>query len=147
MGLFKTNPEKQAKKEQAKQHRLALQAAGRTKGVMINYIGGHPNVEANSLIGISQGIEKNTLNLNGNLITVTAIEWDEKGQRSAGKAAAGAIIGGALTGGVGLIAGAAIGGKQKDNSVAIVTCTDGVIEYIVYLRADAEKYQKLVEML
>lgn len=39
-------------------------------------------------------------------------------KRSGGKAAAGAIIGGALTGGVGAIAGAAIGGRRKDDSTA-----------------------------
>jgi len=36
--------------------------------------------------------------------------------RSAGKAAAGAIVGGVLTGGFGAIAGAAVGGRKKDNS-------------------------------
>ncbi|GGE47608.1 hypothetical protein GCM10011391_27990 [Pullulanibacillus camelliae] len=41
---------------------------------------------------------------------------EEKYKRSAGKAATGAIVGGLLTGGVGAIAGAAIGGRKKDNS-------------------------------
>lgn len=41
---------------------------------------------------------------------------EEKHTRSAGKAAAGAIIGGVLTGGVGAIAGAAIGGRKKEDS-------------------------------
>lgn len=41
-------------------------------------------------------------------------------KRSGGKAAAGAIIGGALTGGVGAIAGAAIGGRRKDDSTAML---------------------------
>lgn len=41
--------------------------------------------------------------------------------RSAGKAAAGAIIGGVLTGGIGLIAGAALGGKRrKENEMKLV---------------------------
>jgi hypothetical protein len=41
--------------------------------------------------------------------------------RSAGKAAAGAIVGGILTGGIGLIAGAAIGGKRrKENQLHLI---------------------------
>ena len=41
--------------------------------------------------------------------------------RSAGKAAAGAIVGGLLTGGIGLIAGAAMGGKRrKENHLHLV---------------------------
>src|SRR5690625_1297914 len=49
---------------------------------------------------------------------------DEKHTRSAGKAAAGAIIGGALTGGVGAIAGAAIGGRKKDDSTFWIDFAD-----------------------
>lgn len=41
---------------------------------------------------------------------------EERHKRSAGKAATGAIIGGVLTGGIGAIAGAAIGGRKKDDS-------------------------------
>lgn len=41
-------------------------------------------------------------------------------KRSGGKAAAGAIVGGVLTGGVGAIAGAAIGGRRKDDSTAML---------------------------
>lgn len=41
--------------------------------------------------------------------------------RSAGKAAAGAIVGGILTGGIGLLAGAALGGRRKkDNELTLV---------------------------
>lgn len=45
-------------------------------------------------------------------------------ERSAGKAAAGAIVGGVLTGGIGAIAGAAIGGRKKDTSTAILNFID-----------------------
>lgn len=41
-------------------------------------------------------------------------------KRSGGKAATGAIVGGLLTGGVGAIAGAAIGGSRKDDSIATI---------------------------
>lgn len=49
---------------------------------------------------------------------------EEKHTRSAGKAAAGAIIGGVLTGGVGAIAGAAIGGRKKDDSTFWIDFAD-----------------------
>lgn len=44
---------------------------------------------------------------------IVSLTLDKASKRSAGKAAAGAIIGGALTGGIGLLAGAAIGGRKK----------------------------------
>jgi hypothetical protein len=50
---------------------------------------------------------------------------DEERYRSGGGAAAGAIIGGVLTGGIGLIAGAAIGGRQRNRIAFLVTFDDG----------------------
>lgn len=55
--------------------------------------------------------------------TITPI--DEEQYRSAGGAAAGAIIGGVLTGGIGLLAGAAIGGRRRKTGAYLVTFTDG----------------------
>jgi len=144
MGLFfKSKEEKQAIKE----HQAKLKAVGRTKLMFATHIAGHPNLPPNGMINIQQGIEKNTLSLSGNLITVTGIEWDESGTRSVGKAAAGAIIGGVLTGGIGAIAGAAIGGKKSDNSRAILSYKDGDFEGTIYIKADVKKYQELVQML
>lgn len=45
-------------------------------------------------------------------------------ERSAGKAAAGAIAGGLLTGGIGAVVGAAIGGRKKDTSTAVLDFID-----------------------
>lgn len=53
------------------------------------------------------------------------IPIDREAYRSAGGAAAGAIIGGLLTGGIGLIAGAAIGGRRKKEASYLVRFTDG----------------------
>ena len=50
---------------------------------------------------------------------------DEEKYRSAGGAAAGAIIGGVLTGGIGLIAGAALGGRQQGRAAFVVVFKDG----------------------
>ncbi|WP_261984804.1 hypothetical protein [Listeria booriae] len=46
--------------------------------------------------------------------------WNQGSSRSVGKAATGAVVGGILTGGLGAIAGGAIGGRKKDNSYATI---------------------------
>lgn len=136
---------KQQLKDQMQEQKAYIKA-GRTKTLRMDYLGGHPKVKAGA-VNLSQGLEENTIKINGNLITVIKIEWDEKGKRSAGKAAAGAIVGGILTGGLGTIAGAAIGGRKKDNSLAVVTFTDGPIENTMYIRCDQKEYAKLTALL
>lgn len=49
----------------------------------------------------------------------------EETYRHGGKAAAGAVVGGLLTGGVGLIAGAAIGGRRRKEGMYTIHLTDG----------------------
>lgn len=46
---------------------------------------------------------------------IISFEYRNESHRSAGKAAAGAVIGGILTGGIGLLFGAALGGRKKRN--------------------------------
>jgi len=55
------------------------------------------------------------------LAVVDADAW-----RSAGAAAAGAIIGGVLTGGIGLLAGAALGGRRRNAGVYVARFADGL---------------------
>ncbi|WP_181892983.1 hypothetical protein [Falsiruegeria mediterranea] len=50
---------------------------------------------------------------------------DEDKYRSAGGAAAGAIIGGVLTGGIGFLAGAALGGRRRKEASFLVRFADG----------------------
>lgn len=57
------------------------------------------------------------------IVSVTPIDEDK--YRSAGGAALGAIVGGVLTGGIGLIAGAAFGGRRRQRSAYLVTFNDG----------------------
>lgn len=57
------------------------------------------------------------------IAAIAAIDADQF--RSAGGAAAGAIIGGVLTGGIGLIAGAAIGGRRQKAASYLIHFTDG----------------------
>ena len=52
---------------------------------------------------------------------IIEVGLNQEKYRSAGKAATGAIIGGVLTGGIGLLAGAAIGGKRrKENQLYLL---------------------------
>jgi|GEM_PF-7091705 len=58
---------------------------------------------------------------------ILEIGYGKEAYRSGGKAAAGAIIGGFLTGGLGLIAGAAIGGRRrKEQQLHLVIMYNGI---------------------
>ncbi|MDQ0876747.1 hypothetical protein QFZ77_005406 [Paenibacillus sp. V4I3] len=120
---------------------------GSGKAVNLSYLGGHPKIKAGGEVIVAKGSNQNTLLIGSQEIEVLKLEWDEKGQRSAGKAAAGAIIGGVLTGGIGLLAGAALGGRKKDNSLAVVSFKEGVLEGNIYFRCDQKEYQKLSNLL
>lgn len=62
---------------------------------------------------------------------IVEIGLNQETYRSAGKAATGAIVGGVLTGGIGLLAGAALGGKRrKDNELQLVVNYENEICYI-----------------
>lgn len=47
--------------------------------------------------------------------------WNQDSSRSVGKTATGAIVGGVLTGGIGALAGGAIGARKKDTSYATIS--------------------------
>lgn len=72
------------------------------------------------------------------------IEWEESATRSGGKAAIGAIVG-SLAGPVGTIAGAAIGGRKKDNSKAFVYLIDEKTgeEITIHIRCDEKTYTEI----
>lgn len=79
---------------------------------------------------------------------VKNVEWEEAHIRSVGKAAAGAIVGGVLTGGIGLLAGAALGGRRKEDSTAILVLQDSAGKeskiHIKLKGADLENLQRLL---
>ncbi|WP_163409758.1 SHOCT domain-containing protein [Flavobacterium ajazii] len=57
---------------------------------------------------------------------IIEVGLNQESYRSAGKAVTGAIIGGILTGGIGLLAGAAIGGKRrKENQLTLIVNNNG----------------------
>lgn len=80
---------------------------------------------------------------------IASIEWEEKGERSGGKAAGGAIGGALLAGPLGAIAGAAIGGRKRDASTAIITMKEigSNAEYKLHVRCTAKDYGTVSEML
>lgn len=96
---------------------------------MCKYVGGHPafTKPINGLIKID--LEKKMLyygnfpDYNDIVLerkNIIDISIDEKSTMSAGKAATGAIIGGALTSGIGFLAGAAFGGRKRNDSTIYV---------------------------
>lgn len=76
------------------------------------------------------------------------IEWEESATRSAGKAAVGAIVG-SLAGPVGTIAGAAIGGRKKDNSKAFVYLINPETnaEVTIHIRCDQKIYTEISALI
>lgn len=61
------------------------------------------------------------------------ISFESQSKRSGARAATGALIGGVLTGGIGLLAGAAIGAKAKDKSEITLLFNEGGQERIMVL--------------
>jgi len=104
--------------------------------VQVQYLGGHPDAATTGLTGLESDGD-NLLLCGGSkwepFLTIPkadiiSLTLERSDTRSAGKAAAGAIIGGALTGGVGVVAGAALGGRKKDNSVIVLKVKYGAAE-------------------
>lgn len=122
------------------------------KNILIKYLGGHPEIERAQLLGLRSEGDTICLCLAAKVLVrinkadVLGIKLDRASTRSAGKAAAGAIIGGALTGGVGLLAGAAIGGRKKDDSIILLTINYGVAELEIMFEGK-EKYSRIVGLL
>lgn len=114
-----------------------LMKLGADNYMHIEYLGGHPKLKSGKVLVI-RSENANELIIDDKPITVTGLEWDEKGKRSLGGAATGAVVAGLLTGGIGAIAGAAVGGRKQDNSLAVVTCNDGIVE----LKLTLEQMQK-----
>jgi len=121
--------------------------------ITLELVAGYKDIKGKS-ITIAKGKDLHVLKfINSGLLgktveyEVAGIGWQESAKRSAGKAAAGAIIGGVLTGGIGLVAGAAIGGKRKDTSTAVITILDNGIQSSIYIRCNGKQYEALTGLL
>jgi hypothetical protein len=73
-------------------------------------------------------------------VEVIGVEWTHGTGRSAGTTAIGAIGGGLLAGGIGAIAGAALGGRKKDQSTGVLHFADGN-NLVVHM--SAKEFQQL----
>lgn len=62
------------------------------------------------------------------------VSFDAKSKRSGTRAATGALIGGVLTGGIGLLAGAAIGAQAKDKSELVLLFNEDGRERTIVLQ-------------
>lgn len=76
---------------------------------------------------------------------VHGIAWEFREERDIGKAAAGAIAGGLLTGGLGAVAGAVVGGRKQDASIAVLSVEGG--NGLVYVRCNAQEYEALQQLI
>ncbi len=106
----------------------------------VKYIIGYPGWDnkrdvtvliSNGVIRINSLSPKGDIYINAN--DITDISFDAKSKRSGTRAATGALIGGVLTGGIGLLAGAAIGATAKDKSEILLKFKEGNSEREVLL--------------
>lgn len=108
------------------------------QNVEIKYLGGHPEISGPMIVGLRKEGDDICFCFGAKVhyripaSEVTSITMDRASKRSAGKAAAGAILGGLLTGGIGLIAGAAIGGRKQDDSIIVLEMNYNGIEVELY---------------
>jgi len=79
---------------------------------------------------------------------VRSIEWQGKKESSAKGAIGGAVAGAILSGGIGAIAGAAIGGRSKDASTAVIGLEDdkGQVSEI-YVKCSGKEYETLQRLI
>lgn len=125
--------------------------------VHFTYLGGHPDISKRQIVGIER--EGDNLNLYSPnkddpiatipLSTIKSAKLERSGSRSLGKAAGGAIVGGALLGPAGLLAGGALGGRKKKESVIILTVQHGPTELEVLLGGEntERKYPRFTQLL
>lgn len=71
----------------------------------------------------------------------TMQQMDEETYRSAGGAAGWGIAGGVLTGGLGLLAGAAIGGRRRHQAIYLIRMRDG--KHVAFQKTDKSALKAL----
>ena len=144
--------EEKRKKAEARQERLEKMRI-KTTAIFIDYLGGHPDFEVKKPTRVvlrysDDGSEILITNAFKKVLAgfpkedIVNLEMDRASKRSAGKAAAGAVVGGVLTGGLGLLAGAAVGGRKKDDSIIVMTVKYGPANVELYFKDPKETKKK-----
>jgi hypothetical protein len=92
------------------------------RNIKVKYLSGFPEYSSqdmeidfgeNKLTFIPRGFLNTKPSITIPSTNIIEVSFNQDSHRSGGKAAAGAIVGGLLTGGIGLLAGAAFGGRRK----------------------------------
>ena len=132
--------------EVKKQFLKDLEQAG-YKSIILKYLGGFNSLKVGKSVTIKQTGKPHYIKVNNKEVKAVGLEWQKDSKRSLGKGVAGAIIGGALTGGIGALAGGAIGARRKDDSTAILTVMiEGQEEYLL-LECNQKQFKQLSEII
>lgn len=126
--------------------------------IQLTYLGGHPDISSRMLIHIERKDDHINLCRGHKILTeiplsaIKSIRLERASSRSTGKAATGAIVGAVIAGPLGLIAGGALGGRKKNESVILVTVQLGSSQSEILFggvgkRGAEIKYPKFVKLL
>lgn len=123
--------------------------------ISLTYLGGHPELKGPLNVGVISKDNSICICRGTNVILsisksdIVNMTIERASKRSLGKAAIGAAIGGVLTGGIGAIAGAAIGGRKKDDSVIVLTVKYGPANVDLFFGGDdvSKKYGQFTALL
>ena len=74
------------------------------------------------------------------------ITWQRDRTRSIGKTAAGALVGTVIAGGIGTVAGAAIGARRRDISTAFLYISDDSGEHEVHIECSKQQYAEISQI-
>ncbi len=126
---------------------------------LIRYEGGLPDLKAGTDVRIDFNgyqFSISTVSLFSNKISfafsaeqIIEVSLEQQKYRSAGGAATGAIVGGLLTGGIGLLAGAAMGGKRRTENYLTLVVEHKGREYEIHFkpgRTTQQVYGELVTL-
>ena len=119
------------------------------KQICLPYLGGHPDLPKSCPVLIER--EEDHISLSSvsvfshakplahiPLSDIRSVKLERASARSLGKAAGGAVVGGLLLGPAGALAGGALGGRRKDESIIVITIQYGSAELEILFGTGSE---------